>query len=68
MAFKQYTRCIEPSEYIDLQHHLVVTIQALLVGATASAIAIAKSVKPHCWWLVAEVFVAAWFLAYCRLF
>ena len=68
MAFKQYTKCIEPSEYIDLQHHLVVTIQALLVGATASAIAIAKSVKPHCWWLVLEVFAVAWVLAYCRLF
>ena len=68
MAFKQYTKCIEPSEFTDLNHLLVATIQSLLVGATASAIAIAKSVKPHCWWLVAEVLAVAWVLAYCRLF
>jgi hypothetical protein len=68
MAFKQYTRCIEPSEFTDLNHLLVATIQGLLVGATASAVALAKSAKPHCWWLVAEVFAVAWVLAYCRLF
>ena len=67
MAFKQYTTCIPASEYVDFNHLLVATIQSLLVGATATAVAIAKS-RLDCWgWLLA-VLGTAWLVAYCRLF
>lgn len=67
MAFKQYTKCIEPSEFDDLNHLLLATIQSLLVGATAAAIAAATS-RLACWPLVLEVTAVAWVIAYCRLF
>jgi hypothetical protein len=67
MAFKQFTECIEPSEYVDFNHLLVATIQGLLVGATATALAAATS-RLECWLLVLEVTGIAWVIAYCRLF
>lgn len=67
MAFKQYTKCIEPSEYTTFNHMLVATFQSLLVGVTATALALAKS-RLHCWPLVLLVIAAAWIIAYCRLF
>jgi hypothetical protein len=68
MPFKQYTKCIEPSDYTNFNHLLVATIQSLLVGATATALQLATTSRPVCWWLVTEVTAVAWVLAYTRLF
>lgn len=67
MAFKQYTSCIEPHEYITTNHLLVATGQASLVAGSAFA-AIATTGAWHCWWIAAEIFAIAWVVAYCRLF
>jgi hypothetical protein len=65
---KQYTTCIEPSEYIsNIDHRIVAVIQGLLVGATGTAVAAAQS-RLDCWLLLAELMVVAGLLAYCRLF
>lgn len=68
MAFKQYTKCIEPDGYTDFNHMLVATFQSLLVGVTGSAIVLATHSKPFCWALVGLVVGLAWVIAYCRLF
>lgn len=68
MAFEQYTRCIEPSEYVrDIDHRIVALIQSLLVGATGTAVALAQS-RLDCWPILLELLGVAWVLAYCRLF
>jgi hypothetical protein len=67
MAFNQYTECIEPSEYVDVEHHLVALIQSLLVTATGGAVALVSS-RLDCWPLLAELLAVTWVLAYCRLF
>ncbi len=65
MAFKQYTSCIEPSEYVQLHRAIVATIQGLLVGGTAAALAIAYG-HPGCLWIALEIAAIAGILAYCR--
>ena len=65
MAFKQYTRCIPPSEYISLDRAILITTQALLVGGTAAAIAIAAA-HPICLIIALEITAIAAVVAYCR--
>jgi len=68
MAFKQYTRCIEPSEYFaDFDHRLVALVQSLLVSATGTALAYVQS-RLDCWPILLELLGVTWVLAYCRLF
>jgi hypothetical protein len=67
MAFEQYTKCIEPSGYVDVEHHLVALVQSLLVTATGTAAALVAG-RPDCWLILAELLAVTWVLAYCRLF
>jgi len=68
MAFKQYTKCIEPSEYVpDIDHRIVALIQSLLVGVTGTAVALVQS-RLECWPILLELLGVGWVLAYCRLF
>lgn len=65
MAFKQYTRCVEPSGFIPLDRRILITIQSLLVGGTAALIAVAAG-HPACLWIALEITAIAAVIAYCR--
>jgi hypothetical protein len=67
MAVKQFTECIEPSEFDKTDHILLATIQAAMFSAAAFGVAAAKS-RLSCWPLLLEVSGIAWLVAYCRLF
>lgn len=68
MAFKQYTRCIQPREYIkDLDHRLVALVQSLLVTGTGGAVALVQG-RLDCWPILLALLGITWVLAYCRLF
>jgi hypothetical protein len=65
MAFKQYTRCIQPSQYIPFNRFILITVQSLLVGGTAALLALAYQ-HPVCLLIALEIAGMAWVVAYCR--
>lgn len=65
MAFKQYTRCIQPSQYIPFSRAILITVQGLLVGGTAALLALGYK-HPVCLWIALEITVLAGVVAYCR--
>lgn len=65
MSFRQYTRCVAPSGYISMNQYIQATIQSLIFGAAAAAIAIAAG-EPWCALIAAEVAALVWIIAFCN--
>lgn len=63
MAFKQYTKCIDPFEFQTRAREI--TITTLLVGTPAALITVASG-RPDCLWIVPLIMGMAAVVAYCR--
>jgi hypothetical protein len=67
-SYAQYTKCIEPADYIQMNRWIFMSIQSLLAGGTGLAIAIAEHSHWWCYLIVAEITALAFVISYCRHF
>jgi hypothetical protein len=66
MAFRQFTRCVQPADWKPRSYWLI-TLQSLVLAPFASVLALGMG-KPWCLLIVIEITGLAWIIAYCRHF
>jgi hypothetical protein len=62
---KQYTKCIAPQDHSPMNQYIQMIIQAILAGAVAFTLELAKK-KLDCWPIALEIFAVTGLMAYCR--
>jgi hypothetical protein len=66
VAYRQYTRCVEPADWKP-RSYVVITLQSLILAPFATLIALVAG-EPQCLWFLAEIIPLSWVIAYCRHF
>lgn len=66
MAFRQFTRCVQPADWKPRSYWLI-TLQSLVLAPFASVLALALG-KPWCLLFLLEIIPLSWIIAYCRHF
>jgi hypothetical protein len=65
MAYRQYTKCVEPADKSGMNEYIQAVVAGLIAGGVAAAIAIAMG-EPWCLLIALEIFALAGTIAFCE--
>ena len=65
MTYRQYTKCVQPSNHSSMNQYVSAVTQGLLAGGVSAAIAVALG-EPWCAFIAIEIFAMAGVVAFCE--
>ena len=66
MPYRQYTRCVQPQDFVDFSRAVRIAAAGITSGAIAAALA-AAAAEPWCLLIAAEIGLLVSVIAYCRI-